>query len=288
MQLALPEEAIQTRIAPWVRVCSRVLLDLILIVTAYYTAYLLRFDGQISRGDMQLLMSTTAELVLIKLCVFVAFGAYRPSWDYFGLKDAYFFVGASALASVVAVSYFSVIYRFYSFSRIVIVLDFLVFTFLTLLSRFSFRLLDELAPANHRANILIYGADSLGETALHVASKHYRFRVVGFLDDDHAEKNSSIHSIPVRGCSRDLACLAKRWDAQIVLLTASTSAEVKNRLSTLCSALGIKLLSLQHTLVDLTTTANSSSPDISANRALLADKIPYHSPKALTKASSSS
>jgi UDP-GlcNAc:undecaprenyl-phosphate GlcNAc-1-phosphate transferase len=289
MQLALPEEAIRTpKVAPWVRVCSRVLLDLILIVTAYYTAYLLRFDGRISQADMQLLVSTTTELVLIKLCVFVAFGAYRPSWDYFGLKDAYFFVGASALASIVAVSYFSAVYRFYGFSRIVIALDFLVFTFLTLLSRFSFRLFDELAPANHRTNVLIYGADGLGETALHVVSKHYRFRVVGFLDDDHAEKNFSIHSIPVRGCSQDLVCLAERWDVQIVLLTASTSAEAKNRLSALCSALGIKLLSLEHTLVDLTTTANSSSPEVSANRELLADKIPYHSVKALTKASSSS
>jgi len=289
MQLALPKEAVRPiKIAPWVRVSLRVLLDLILIIAAYYTAYLLRFDGQISLGDLQLLVATTAELVLIKLCVFVAFGAYRASWDYFGLKDAYLFVGASALASLIAVAYFSTVYRFYGFSRIVIILDFLVFTFLTLISRFSFRLLDELAPANHRTNVLIYGADSLGETALQVASKHHRFRIVGFLDDDRAEKSFSIHSVPVRGCSRDLACLAKRWDARIVLLTASASAEVKDRLSGLCNELGIKLLSLQLNLVDLTTTASLCPPDVSVNKERLADETPLRSEKARVRATSSS
>jgi len=288
MQFALPEDGIQPpRIAPWVRVSSRVLLDLILIIAAYYTAYLLRFDGEISKGDIQLFMSTTAELVLIKLCVFIAFGAYRPSWDYFGLKDAYFLVCTSALASLIAVTYFSIVYRFYGFSRIAIAFDFLIFTFLALISRFSFRLLDELAPANHRTNVLIYGADSEGETALQVVSKYYRFRVVGFLDDDREERNFSIHSVPIRGCTQDLACLAKRWDARVVLLTSSASADVKSKLSTLCNASGIKLLSLRLTLVDLTTTANSFSTEVPVVRELAADEIPQRNPKALAKANTS-
>ena len=256
LHFAQPEQATpRPRIAPWVRVSARILLDVILIVAAYYTAYLLRFDGQIGKMDLQLLISTTVELVLIKLCVFVAFGAYRPSWDYFGLKDAYFLVGTSGLASLIAVAYFSAVYRFNGFSRIVIALDFLVFTLLTLAFRFSFRLLDELSPANHRTNVLIYGADSEGETALQVVSKHYRFRVVGFLDDDHAQRNLSIHSIPVHECNNGLEALARRRKVKAVLVTSSATEDTRARLREICRNLNITLLVLRVVLENLQTAS---------------------------------
>jgi len=239
------------RVAPWAHTSSRVLFDVVLIVAAYYTAYLLRFDGGISKGDIQLLFSTLAELTLIKLGVFVAFGAYRPRWEYFGLRDAYRIGGASLLASVIAVTYFSVVYRFYGFSRIVIALDFLVFTLFMLAFRFSFRLLDELAPANHRKNILIYGADDEGEGALQLISKRFPLRVVGFLDDDKTKRGLSIHSVSVRGGLGDLEQLVKQFSVRAVLLTPSSPADVQSRLQSMCRTLNIRLTRLRLNLEDV-------------------------------------
>jgi len=239
------------RVAPWAHTSSRVLFDVVLIVAAYYTAYLLRFDGGISKGDIQLLFSTLAELTLIKLGVFVAFGAYRPRWEYFGLRDAYRIGGASLLASVIAVTYFSVVYRFYGFSRIVIALDFLVFTLFMLAFRFSFRLLDELAPANHRKNILIYGADDEGEGALQLISKRFPLRVVGFLDDDKTKRGLSIHSVSVRGGLGDLEQLVKQFNVRAVLLTPSSPADVQSRLQSMCRTLNIRLTRLRLDLEDV-------------------------------------
>src|SRR5262249_5389938 len=159
------------------------------------------------------------------------------------------------------------VYRFFGFSRIVIAIDFLVLTFVMLVFRFSFRLFDELAPANHRTNILIYGADSAGEMAMQLVSKHYRFRVVGFLDDDLGKANLSIHSVRIRGCMQDLAQLSARCGARAVLLTPSASPEAKVRLSVLCRAAGIKLLSLNLAIVDVTSLTQANSSGI----AVLAD-----------------
>jgi UDP-GlcNAc:undecaprenyl-phosphate/decaprenyl-phosphate GlcNAc-1-phosphate transferase len=274
------------RIASWLRISLTVLLDATLIVAAYYTGYLVRFDGQISQADIHLLVSTTAEVLLIKLSVLIAFGAYRPSWDYFGLKDAYRLIGTSAVASLVAIAYFAAVYRFFGFSRIVIAVDFLVLTFVMLVFRFSFRLFDELAPANHRTNILIYGADPAGETALQLVSKHYRFRVVGFVDDDRGKTNLSIHSVPIRGCTQDLARVSQRWRARAVLLTPSASPEEKSRLSLLCHAAGIKLLRLDLAITDLTALTQSNSSEISImSDAFLSERVEA-SPKALSKARS--
>src|ERR1700722_6824150 len=274
------------RIASWIRSSLILLFECVLITTAYYIAYLLRFDGAISRDDMHLFASTVVELVLIKIGVFVILGAYRPRWDYFGLRDAYLFGIASVLASIIAITYFSVVYRFYGFSRVVFVLDFLVFSLLTFVFRFSFRLFEDLAPGNHRKRTLIYGADSNGETALHFVSKHYRFRVVGFLDDDRGKLGHSIHSVPIRGCTRDLNRIAKEWDVQVVLITASATEATKAKLRHLCGHLGIALMALRLILEDLQPAPAEERHTLEPPVAQAASPkaIPETAPTALSKA----
>jgi FlaA1/EpsC-like NDP-sugar epimerase len=152
---------------------------------------------------------------------------------------------------VTAVAYFAVVYRFDGYSRVVFVLDFLVFTLLILLFRFSFRLFDSYAPARHRVNVLIYGADDHGETALHLVNKRYPLKVVGFLDADHAKKNLCIHSIPVRGSLEQLDQLSKNCKVRAVLLTSSTTQEERKHLLAECRRLGIGLMRIKFELEDL-------------------------------------
>jgi UDP-GlcNAc:undecaprenyl-phosphate/decaprenyl-phosphate GlcNAc-1-phosphate transferase len=283
----VPRAAVsRPRVAGWVRVSSRVLFDLILIVAVYYTAYLLRFDGNAGKADLQILTSTIVELALIKLAVFVAFGAYRPWWDYFGLRDAFHLVAASAVASLTAVTYFLTVYRFAGFSRVVFALDFLVFTMAALIFRFSFRLLDEIAPANHRTNVFIYGADSEGETVMKFVCKHHRFRVVGFLDDDRGKRDFSIHSVPIRGGTQDLPRLIKQWQARAILLTPSTSEEAKNKLLAICNALGIKLMRLHLSIEELALPGSLPSSEPSLMRNLPVSDAPQAAVKVLSKAGS--
>jgi FlaA1/EpsC-like NDP-sugar epimerase len=277
---------IRPKVAGWVRVSWRVLFDLVLIVAVYYTAYLLRFDGNASKADMQILTSTVVELALIKLGVFVAFGAYRPWWDYFGLRDAFHLVAASALASLTAVTYFLTVYRFEGFSRVVFALDFLVFTMVALIFRFSFRLLDEIAPANHRTNVFIYGADGEGETVMKFVCKHHRFRVVGFLDDDRGKRDFSIHSVPIRGGTQDLARLTAQWQARAILLTPSTSEEAKNKLLAISTTLGIKLMCLHLSIEELAPPDSLVGPEASLVRNLGVTDASQAAVKVLSKAGS--
>jgi UDP-GlcNAc:undecaprenyl-phosphate GlcNAc-1-phosphate transferase len=274
------------RLPSWISGSLIVLFDFVLITTAYYIAYLLRFDGAISQDDMHLFISTIVELTLIKLAVFFVFGAYRPWWDYFGLRDAYRFGSASTLSSLIAVTYFSIIYRFAGFSRVVFVLDFLVFTLLAFAFRFSFRLFDDLAPANHRKRALIYGADSSGETALQLVSKHFRFRVVGFLDDDHGKVGYSIHSVPVRGCARDLERIVREWGVQVVLIAGSATEDTKTKLRNLCRDSGIALMGLRMTLEDLQPVQadDRRSRERAVTQASSPEVIQETAPKALSKA----
>lgn len=258
-----------SRLPMWLGVGIGVLFDVVLIVGAYYTAYLLRFDGSFQSADMRLFVTSLTELVLIKLGVFVILGSYRRWWQYFGLKDAFRVGSASVLASITAVAYFSIGYRFSGFSRIVFVLDFFVFTLLALLFRFSFRLFDSFAPGNHKTNVLIYGADDEGESALHLITKRYPFRVIGFLDRDEAKKNLLIHSIPVLGRPQDLGKLVSRWNVRAVLLTPSATAELQNQLRGICHTLRIGLKRLRLELEDLEDAGDSVAQEPAPKETLL-------------------
>jgi UDP-GlcNAc:undecaprenyl-phosphate GlcNAc-1-phosphate transferase len=234
-----------------------VLLDVVLIVAAYYTSYLLRFDGSFQSAEMSLFVYSVTELVAIKLGVFLILGSYRRWWQYFGLKDAFRVGWTSVLASVTAVAYFSIAYRFSGFSRIVFVLDFLVFTVLALVFRFSFRLFDSFAPGNHRTNVLIYGADDEGESALQLVTKRYPLRVIGILDNDRAKRNLLIHSVPVLGGLQDLEKLVNRWNVRAVLLTPSATAGLQDDLHCMCQRLRIGLKRLRLEIEDLEEAGDS-------------------------------
>jgi UDP-GlcNAc:undecaprenyl-phosphate/decaprenyl-phosphate GlcNAc-1-phosphate transferase len=241
----------------WLGISLGAFCDVVLIVAAYYTSYLLRFDAGVHAPDMLLLEHSLAEVVFIKLAVFTGLGVYRRWWQYFGLRDAFRIAWTSAIASLTAVAYFAAVYRFYGFSRVVFVLDFLVCTFLVLLFRFSFRLFDSYAPANHRANILIYGADDHGETALHLVTKRYPLRVVGFLDPDTAKKNLCIHSVPVRGSLKHLDQLVQQFNIRAVLLTSSATQDERIHLQAKCRTLGIGLMRIRFELEDLVSRGGS-------------------------------
>lgn len=254
-----PTSDSRSRLPVWLGMCVGFLFDGILILAAYYTAYLVRFDGDGRPADLHLLVSSMPELVLIKLAVFVALGSYRCWWNYFGLKDALRIGWASILGSLCSIAYFSVVYRFYGFSRIVFVLDFLVFTLLALVFRFSFRLFDTFAPANHKTNVVIYGVDDEGELTLHFVTKRLPVRVIGFLDGDTSRKSLLIHSVPVLGNLTELEKSAGEWNVQAVVLTRSTTPAIQTDIELLCQRLGIGVFRMYFELQNLQQLPHTST-----------------------------
>ena len=198
--------------------------------------------------------------------MFVGLGAYRRWWQYFGLKDAFRL-------------WIRLGHRLARRCRLLL-LQFTDSTTSRELSscwtslpslcsrsffRFSFRLFDSFAPASHRANVLIYGADDDGETALRFVGKHYPFKVVGFLDEDASKRDLVIHSVPVRGGVRHLDNLVRAWNVKAVLLTSALPSSEKLTLMTRCRKLGIALLRFRFDLEDLAGTENRFWKDFVSN-----------------------
>src|SRR5215216_1971291 len=144
-----------------------VLLDVVLIILAYWSAYAINFPP--ASPAWNLFMRTLPVLVFVKMSVFLVMGVYRGLWRYTGMSDLVVFAKAVIVSSVASVLMVLFVFRFEGFSRTVFATDaVLMFMFLAG-SRLAFRLFRQLIPAANKHNgrrVLIYGAGDGGELLL--------------------------------------------------------------------------------------------------------------------------
>jgi len=175
--------------------------DFILICIAYYSAYLLRFEGTIIDANTMLLMKSLPWIVIIKFSCFAYLGLYKGVWKYIGITDLISIFKAVTLGTVLSIIFLTIAFRFRDYSRVVFIIDWLLTLFFVSGSRILIRTLNEYFAGITRAGkkILIMGAGDGGEMALREIRKNrsFDYNVVGFIDDDKKKRGRRIHGKPV-------------------------------------------------------------------------------------------
>jgi FlaA1/EpsC-like NDP-sugar epimerase len=166
-------------------------------------------------------------------------------WRYIGVSDLMTLGRVSVLSTVILLLILPVVVRGQIIPRSVLLIDFLLFTFLLIGSRVSFAALnDTFARMQSRwlPRVLIVGAGDLGELVLRslIRSRPVTYRPVGFLDADPANRNRSMHNVRVLGTPDDLARVTVENDVDVVVLALPPAhveliAHVRDR----CEVLGV-------------------------------------------------
>ncbi|MEZ5420003.1 MAG: hypothetical protein R2708_22045 [Vicinamibacterales bacterium] len=129
------------------KVIATISIDAALVVLAYYSAYLPRFEGAL--GSQLPAFSRSLLIVLLThVAALGLFGTYQESWRHAGVRDLVK-LSAVTLATAAQLSILAV-YRFDGFSRAVFGIHWLVATILPCGSRVAFRALGELLQAGPR------------------------------------------------------------------------------------------------------------------------------------------
>lgn len=230
-----------------------VLLDVVLIVVAYRTAYYVHFGSEQYQEKWSAFYDIVPLLICLKIAVFLVMGVYRGLWRYVGVHSLQVYAKAVAASSVAGLLLVWLAFPSRPVSRLVFALD-AVFLFALLCgSRLTFRLLRSLlpmaAPEGGR-RVLIYGAGDAGELLLReLRNNHnHRARPVGFLDDDLLKAGKSIHGVRVLGSSADVVDLVERLKIEeVIVSTPKIGIEHVSNLLAICSPIGItvKRLSIQ-------------------------------------------
>ena len=227
----------------WVRRLGQVSIDACLIGLAYLLAFVLRFDAGIPDRYEELLIQTIGFVVLMKLCLFAAFGLYSKLWRFVDQNDF------ESLAKAVIVSSFVLIGALFLLSptsadppRGVIALDFLLTLALVGGARFLVRALVERplrGPLVERAEreVLIVGAGLGGQqVALELRrNPELSSAVLGFIDDDPRKQGMLVSGYRVHGSTDDLPrVLDDTKPDEVVIAIPSAPGILRQKVVTAC------------------------------------------------------
>ncbi len=211
-----------------------ILLDLVLIALAYYTAYLLRFESGLPREQMAILVGSLPLVIVCQLTSLLVAGVYSGLWRYAGLSELVAITRGAALGTALSAGAVLAVNGVRDPSRAVFVLDFLLLVFFAGASRLSFRLLPLVLrqspepPAGARP-VLIYGAGDGGEILmreLRRPSPTHNYALVGFIDDDGRKAGRFIHGYPIFP-NKDLPQLIRKRGVKEVLVSSAKVPQTK-------------------------------------------------------------
>ncbi|MBW2094704.1 MAG: glycosyl transferase [Deltaproteobacteria bacterium] len=221
-----------------------VLLDFVLICAAYYTAYLLRFEGA-PGANLNFFLKSLPILIACQLLAFYFFGVYRGVWESTGIRDLVSYVEGITAGTVGTILILLFLYRFQSFSRAVFVIYWGLMVILVSLSRLSFRLMDEGIrngnPEGRRT--LIYGAGIGGQMMLKEieTNRELDLHIVGFVDDNIRLRGRKVKGYPIMGSGADLDKIIREHDVKELIISFRINGEEKKReIRELCKQKGFE------------------------------------------------
>jgi UDP-GlcNAc:undecaprenyl-phosphate GlcNAc-1-phosphate transferase len=224
-----------------------VLLDVVLIVLAYWSAYAIKFEPFSDSPAWKLFLRTLPVLVVVRLAAFLLFGVYRGIWRYTGIDDLTAFAKAVGAGSIVSMIIVLFKFRFEGFSRAIFVIDALVMMMLLAGSRVAFRFFRQVLPAanaDQGRRVLIYGAGDAGELLLRelLNNRELSYAPVGFMDDDPKKHGKVIHGFRVFGGNGLLGKIVSEHQIeQLLISTPRISEERLTEIARECDARNIEL-----------------------------------------------
>jgi len=202
-------------------------------------------------------------VVASQLVAFFAVGVYRGIWRYFSVSDALVMARGVVVGAVSSQLIILYLYRFFSYSRAVFVIDSVLLLGSMTLSRSSFRLVGEFLNRQREAGsrAVIYGAGDGGALAVRELQKRPKpVRIIGFIDDAARKSGTRVMGYRVVGGFDHLQRLLTARDVDLVVLAArDIDAERVRTIRTACATNGIALTRLTIGMEDLIEPFDNSA-----------------------------
>lgn len=180
-------------------------IDLFLVCLSFFFAYAIGYNASFN-FDLSILYTELPFVMIIAAFSFAVVGSYKGIVRHTGTKDAFnVFLGISiytiSMGFVLLVNGLLGIFPNFTIPISIILIHFLVATFVLIISRFMFKALYELLNTRVKtiSNILIYGAGDSGMITYAALNRDRKnsYEVVGFIDDNPNKINKKIDRIKI-------------------------------------------------------------------------------------------
>lgn len=204
------------------------IIDITLTVLAFVFSYFIRFDATFSFNKENLYY----QLPFVIIAGFVSFlvvGSYKGIIRHTGTRDAFnVFAGTLIMSSLTLFVMLNA--RFFGAPEIyvipisIIIIHYLVNTFVLIISRFIFKALYEIITTDVKdvKNVLIFGAGDSGIITYGALNKDTKenFEVVAFLDDDINKIGKKIDRVKILGLNSIGEDFIKKNDIDEAIISA--------------------------------------------------------------------
>ena len=232
------------------RVASLLLVDIVFINLSAFLALWARFDFDFTQLVTHELSANLKYILpaftLLTVLIFVPMKLYNSLWEFASVDELVHIVAASALVALVELA--AIFFRFVSLPMSFPLLNAMFLATLTILSRFSYRLVRILSQRRRKKHAqrrtMLIGAGSGGMLVLREfqASENSQNQVVCIIDDDPKKSGRYLHNVKIVGTRADILKAAKDYKVEEIVFAIPT-ADVKERKAILniCQQTGCKL-----------------------------------------------
>jgi FlaA1/EpsC-like NDP-sugar epimerase len=225
-----------------VHTLGAMLLDVLVIAAAFAAALLLRFDGNVPRGNAEFVAKVLPAIALAYVTANVFFGVYRTVWAYGSVGDI-----LSLFRPVLLVTLLIFVVNFWVAERdlplsVVLIAGALAFPGMAMLKMRTRLLMRVPWAAVASRRLLIVGAGHTGQLLARELQDHpeLNYQPIGFVDDDGRKHHSRIHGLLVFGPLSELEHTIRKRDVDVVAIAipAASGAVVRQIVAT-CQKLSV-------------------------------------------------
>ncbi len=215
------------------RTSFAILHDITAIILAWYFAFLLRFNLDLSGENFGIIKETLWFALIIQFPAFLICGLYKGTWRFASVLDLKRILLAVISAAVVLAAMLFMISGSYRIPRSVLILDPILLMLIMGGSRFFYRSLKEYqlygAYLKKGEPVVIIGAGDAAISLVKDLRQSSEWRVVGFLDDDETMHGRELVGIKVLGNISSLPEMVERFGARKVIIAMPSAHHQQRR-----------------------------------------------------------
>ena len=220
-----------------------VLMDIICIITSFFIALLLRFDGSIPYPYIEYFYTNIINILIVKILVFYFLNMYNVIWEYASIDELMKVALAAILANLLTGVSLYFINQTMPIGILVtiLILDVILIGGIRFLFRISNRFRNSINNNGFKKVILV-GAGASGAMILKEIrnNKDLKLKPVAFIDDNPEKLGNIINGIQVVGNRNNIVSVVDEYNIDEIIITMP-SAKLKDRKEILHQCKNIKV-----------------------------------------------
>jgi len=226
-------------------------LDILMICSAWFGAYLLRFNFSVPDYYLEASLALLPWILAIQFTILLFFRLDKIIPSFASLNDLLNIVTGSAMAVMGSTFFMLLKNRLLGCPRSIPVLDFILLVIFLAGWRIFPRIIRERSLLKKSGKrILIVGAGNAGEMLVRDIRRQNAppYTPVGFVDDNRYKLGKMVQGLPVLGKTRDIPRLVREHDIEVVILAMpSANRRTIRRLTELCKKANVPCHTLPST-----------------------------------------